>query len=311
MIGADARQRTRDRATDRGPLARLSEASNLSARMPDLLLESRIVANTVAHGLHGRRRAGTGETFWQFRHFQLGEPARLIDWRRSARDDHLYVREREWEAAHTLWLAIDRSPSMYFASDIAERAKIDRAVVLALAMGDLAVRGAERVGFVDLFNPSAQRNVSERAAEILTRDGDARATPSLPEPTGMGRYSDLVVFSDLLDTVDEIETAASRIAGSGVRGHVVMIVDPVEETFPFDGRIEFTDPETSMRIVLGKSESIRESYVARMHERRKRIATICARLDWSFTIHHTDRPASECLLALHQRLTHFAPVGGV
>ena len=309
MIGAAAREKRNARATDRGPHERLSEATGLTARIPDLLLESRIVANTVAHGLHGRRRAGTGETFWQFRHFQTGEPAKRIDWRRSARDDHLYVREREWEAAHTLWLAIDQSPSMYFSSDMADRAKIDRAVVLSLALSDLAVRGAERVGFTGLFPPTAQRNVAERAAEALTRNGDSREMASLPKPAGMGRFSDLVVFSDLLDTVVDIEAAAARIAGSGIRGHIVMIVDPVEETFPFDGRIEFSDPETSMKIVLGKSETVRDSYIARMTQRRDRIAKLCSRLDWSFTVHHTDRPAAECLLALHERLTHFVPMG--
>ncbi|MFN0264480.1 DUF58 domain-containing protein [Tepidamorphus sp. 3E244] len=304
MIATRARERQRDRALDRGALERLSEASDLAGRMPDLLLESRIVANTVAHGLHGRRRSGPGESFWQFRHFQQGEPAKRIDWRRSARDENLYVREREWEAAHTLWLSIDQSPSMYFASNLAQRAKIDRAVVLALALGDLAVRGAERVGLVGRFNPTAQRQVAERAAEAISRDADARAGSSLPAPTGMGRFSDLVVFSDLLDTVVDIETSATAIASAGVRGHVVMIVDPVEETFPFDGRIEFADPETSMKLVLGKSEAIRDAYVARMQERRARIAAICQRLDWSFTVHHTDRPAAECLLGLHERLTH-------
>ena len=310
MIGASARARNEARSTHRSPLHRLSEAAGLAARMPSLLLESRIVANTVAHGLHGRRRAGSGETFWQFRRFQSGEPARRVDWRRSARDDHLYVREKEWEAAHTLWLGVDRSPSMYFASGLAERAKIDRAVVLALALADLAVRGAERVGFVGMFAPTAQRAVAERAAETFARDGDPRTSPSLPPSTGMGRFSDLVVFSDLLDMVDDIERSAAAIAGVGVRGHLVMIVDPVEETFPYDGRVEFDDPETAMRLVLGKSEAVREGYIARMRDRRERITAICSRLDWSFTVHHTDRPAAECLIALHERLTHFVPMAG-
>ena len=84
--------------------------------MPRLILEARRVAATVIHGLHGRRRAGPGENFWQFRRFVSGEPAQRVDWRRSARDDHLYVREQEWEAAHTVWIWPDRSPSMAFAS---------------------------------------------------------------------------------------------------------------------------------------------------------------------------------------------------
>ena len=91
------------------------EARSLAASIPRLILEARRVAATVIHGLHGRRRAGTGENFWQFRRFVSGEPSSRVDWRRSARDDHLYVREQEWEAAHTVWIWPDRSPSMAFA----------------------------------------------------------------------------------------------------------------------------------------------------------------------------------------------------
>ncbi len=81
------------------------EAQSLAARLPELMLEALRVANTVAHGIHGRRRPGTGETFWQFRQFQGGDAATVIDWRRSASSDTLYVREREWEASHTFWRA--------------------------------------------------------------------------------------------------------------------------------------------------------------------------------------------------------------
>src|ERR1700760_4104264 len=101
------------------------EGRTLAAAMPRLLLEARKIAATVIHGLHGRRRSGSGENFWQFRRFVSGEEARRIDWRRSARDDHLYVREREWEAAHTIWIWADRSPSMAFASRLAEGNKPD------------------------------------------------------------------------------------------------------------------------------------------------------------------------------------------
>src|SRR3954454_3649551 len=91
----------------------------LSANMPRLVMEARRIAATVIHGLHGRKRAGSGENFWQFRRFVSGEEARRVDWRRSARDDHLYVREQEWEAAHTIWIWPDRSPSMAFSSRMA------------------------------------------------------------------------------------------------------------------------------------------------------------------------------------------------
>ena len=68
-------------------------------------------------------------------------PSTAIDWRRSASSDHVYVREREWEAAHTLWLWPDLSESMDFKSPLSVTSKRDRAIVLTLALADLLVRG--------------------------------------------------------------------------------------------------------------------------------------------------------------------------
>src|ERR1700752_3364403 len=112
----------------------IGEGRTLAASMPRLILEARRVAATVIHGLHGRRRAGPGDNFWQSRRFVSGEPAARVDWRRSARDDHLYVREQEWEAAHTVWIWPDRSPSLVFASALVWETKLDRALVIAFAL---------------------------------------------------------------------------------------------------------------------------------------------------------------------------------
>ncbi|HTQ32016.1 MAG TPA: hypothetical protein VMI53_12465, partial [Opitutaceae bacterium] len=61
--------------------AAVGKSRKLAARVPRLILEARRVAATVIHGLHGRRRAGRGENFWQYRRFMSGEPASQIDWR--------------------------------------------------------------------------------------------------------------------------------------------------------------------------------------------------------------------------------------
>src|SRR6202521_1751498 len=142
-------------------------AMHLVAAMPRLVLEARRAAASVFHGLHGRRRAGPGENFWQYRRFVDGEPANRVDWRRSARDDHLYVREREWEAAHTVWVWPDRSASMLFASHLVREPKLDRALVLAFALGELLVRGGERIGIPEVMRPTASRAVITRMAQAL------------------------------------------------------------------------------------------------------------------------------------------------
>src|SRR6266852_3123032 len=134
------------------------EARSLAASIPRLILEARRVAATVIHGLHGRRRAGAGENFWQFRRFVSGEPASRVDWRRSARDDHLYVREQEWEAAHTVWLWPDRSPSMMFKSSLAQDTKLERVLVIAFALSEVLIEGGERIGIPGLTRPTGSRN---------------------------------------------------------------------------------------------------------------------------------------------------------
>jgi uncharacterized protein (DUF58 family) len=276
------------------------EARSLSATMPRLILEARRVAATVIHGLHGRRRAGTGENFWQFRRFVSGEPAARVDWRRSARDDHLYVREQEWEAAHTVWIWPDRSPSMVFASPLVWETKLDRALVIAFALAEVLVEGGERVGIPGLMRPSASRNIIEKMAEIMVHDASERA--SLPPTFAPSPQSEVLVLSDLWSPIGDVRKTIAQLSANGAHGHVVQVVDPAEETFPFSGRVEFFDPEDGHSITVGRAEAWREEYQQRLERHRAEIRTETDRLGWSFIIHRTDRPATELLLKLHTQM---------
>jgi uncharacterized protein (DUF58 family) len=272
----------------------------LAAVMPRLILESRKIAATVIHGLHGRRRAGTGENFWQFRRFVSGEEARRIDWRRSARDDHLYVREREWEAAHTFWIWPDRSPSMAFASKLARDSKLDRTLVVAFALAEILVEAGERVGLPGLMRPTGSRVVIERMAEAIVHDAAER--PSLPLGFAPAALSEIVVLSDLWSPIEDIRRTLTQLSTNGSQGHLVQVVDPAEETFPYSGRIEFIEPEGFGEITAGRAENWRGDYEARLARHRAEIRAETDRLGWSFTVHRTDRPPNELLLALHARI---------
>jgi uncharacterized protein (DUF58 family) len=278
----------------------LGESRTLAAAMPRLILEARRVASTVIHGLHGRRRPGPGENFWQYRRFTSGEAAIRVDWRRSARDDHLYVREQEWEAAHTVWIWPDRSPSMVFASPLVRDTKLDRALVLALALAEVLVEGGERVGVPGLMRPTASRNVVEKVAQAIVHDGLQRA--SLPPSFAPSPLAEIVVLSDLWSPTDDVLNTLGLLSATGARGHVVQIVDPAEETFPYAGRIEFVEPEGAGTITAGRAETWRADYQARIDLHRATIRAETDRLAWSFIIHRTDRAASELLLKLHAQL---------
>ena len=206
------------------------ESRTLAASLPRLVLEARRIAANVIHGLHGRRRAGTGENFWQYRRFISGEPSQNVDWRRSARDDHLYVREREWEAAHTVWLWPDRSPSMAFASRQARDSKLARTLIVAFALAELLVAGGERVGIPGLMNPTASRGVIDKMAQVMLHDDAER--PSLPPSFAPSALAEIVVLSDFWSPIPDITAMLAGLSASGAHGVLVQIVDPAEETFP-------------------------------------------------------------------------------
>lgn len=284
----------------------MAEAKSLAASLPDLLVEARRVASVVVAGWHGRRTSGRGETFWQYRQFMPDDTRSGIDWRRSARDHHLYVRETEWEAAHTIWLWVDLSASMDTRSRLAPVAKRDRSIVILLALAELLSKAGERVGLLGIGNPILSRNAAERIAEYLPElEGGAG-----PDARNLRRLSDVVMIGDFFDPLEEIEKSLEPIARSGARAHLVQVVDPIEETFPFSGRVEFRDPETGATYVLDRTEAHRGSYERLLAAHRDRLSGLCRRLDWTFLVHRTDRPATDPLLSLDARLTDRGGNGG-
>jgi uncharacterized protein (DUF58 family) len=273
------------------------ESRTLAASLPRLVLEARRIAANVIHGLHGRRRAGAGESFWQYRRFVSGEPSQSVDWRRSARDDHLYVREQEWEAAHTVWLWPDRSPSMAFASKGARDSKLERTLIVTFALAELLVAGGERVGIPGLMNPTASRSVIDKMAQSMLHDDADRA--SLPPSFVPSALAEIVVLSDFWSPILEIRNMLAGLSASGAHGTLVQIVDPAEEEFPYSGRVEFVEPEGFGIITAGRAERWADDYVARVALHRDQIRDETNKLDWLFSTHTTSRSAAELLLFLH------------
>jgi uncharacterized protein (DUF58 family) len=273
------------------------ESRTLAASLPRLVLEARRIAANVIHGLHGRRRAGAGESFWQYRRFVSGEPAQRVDWRRSARDDLLYVREQEWEAAHTVWIWPDRSPSMAFASRDARDSKLERALIVAFALAELLVEGGERVGIPGLVRPTASRSIIDKMAQAMLHDDTTR--PSLPPSFVPSPLSEIVVLSDFWSPIAEIRNMLAGLSASGAHGTLIQVVDPAEETFPYSGRVEFVEPEGGDVIVAGRAESWANDYIARLALHREQIRVETGKIDWLFSTHTTSRSAAELLLFLH------------
>jgi uncharacterized protein (DUF58 family) len=273
-------------------------AADLSNRLPRLVARAHEIAASVAHGVHGRRRAGAGETFWQYRPFMTGESAHNVDWRRSARGDQLYVREREWEAAHEFHLWMDCSPSMAFASSLASEDKLDRAVTLGLALADVLVRGGERAGALGLATPISARDVIDRLARALDANAATVSRAELPPQAPIRARAKLVLISDFLCDADALTARLKEYAGAGASGALLLIVDPCEESFPFDGETLFLDTDGGPDFHAGNAGSLRSAYRQRFGEHRDRVRAAARGAGFLFLQHHTDRPAAEAALAL-------------
>jgi uncharacterized protein (DUF58 family) len=216
---------------------RAADAADLASRLPHVVAQAREVAGSVVHGVHGRRRAGAGETFWQYRPFESGESAHRVDWRRSARGDQLFVREREWEAAQNYFVWVDCSASMAFKSSLASDYKIDRAAVLGLAAAEVLVQGGERVGALGLTPALCARNIIDRLAAVISNQPPDSGVNDIAPSTALPPRAKLILVSDFLCDVEALATRLREYSQAGARGALLMILDPAEESFPERRRV--------------------------------------------------------------------------
>ncbi|WP_372886883.1 DUF58 domain-containing protein [Shimia sp.] len=281
------------------PLRRRAEAE--AARLPPLLARAERLAGTVLLGEHGRRRAGLGDDFWQYRPVQPGDPARMIDWRRSARGDTEFVRQREWQVAQSVMLWVDQAPSMRFGSDRQGGSKADRARLLALALAILLIRGGERVGLSGTRLPPRRGEAQIlRLTEMLQQDagGDYGA----PETRAMLPHARALFMSDFLGEIGAVEAALAKAADRGVRGVIYQVLDPAEETFPYRGRAIFESMGGTLSHETRRASDLRPDYLGRLAQRRDRLRQMARLCGWQFGFHDTGQSAQAALLWLYRAL---------
>ncbi len=281
------------------------QAETLAARLPALLAEADRVANTVAQGVHGRRRAGSGDSFWQYRQLMPGESITRIDWRQSARTSRAYVRETEWEAAQTICLWRDGSPSMAWRSGDALPTKRERAELLLLALAMLLLRGGEHVRLLGTSaEPAAARFSGRQAAERLARalGADGAGDRGLPAGAELPRHARLVLIGDFLAPLPVIEAALAGYAGVPVTLQLVQLLDPAELKLPYAGRVRFEGTEGEAPQLVPRAQDVRDAYAGALAAQQAGLARLCAGGGFGLLQHRTDHRPETALLALHQAL---------
>lgn len=270
-----------------------ARAETASGALPALLLSAERLAQQVAPGAHGLRRAGPGEDFWQYRPASSGDAARSIDWRRSARSDVEFVRDREAQTAQTAAIWVSSGQGMDFASAEGGETKLDRARLLALALSMLLLRGGEKVGL--LGQPArAGRVQADRLAEALLADAPS-AQDDAPSPAALRPQARVVLVGDFLAAPDWLPGFLAQAAGMGVSGVILQVLDPVEESFPFSGAAVFRSPGGALRHESRDAGGLRDAYLRRLADRRAFLSAEAARAGWQFGHRGTDEPAANQL----------------
>lgn len=277
-----------------------SEAERLASSLPPLLLAAERVAETVIQGLHGIRRAGSGDAFWQFRRYQPGDMPRRIDWRKSGKSEHIYVRETEWMTAETVYLWCDASPSMRYRSQEGLPSKRERGLILTLALAAMLLRGEERIAALGAGTPPLTSRASlNRFALQLLQGGD----DSLPPHRLLPAHARVILISDFLSPLEAIQASLKAYAAHNVRGYLIQLADPAEEELPFSGRVRFEGLEAEGDLLISRSETVRDAYIARYHQHQQAIRDLCRQLRFRHMALRTDQPPYTSVLMLYRHLT--------
>ncbi|CUH87021.1 hypothetical protein PH5382_00941 [Phaeobacter sp. CECT 5382] len=287
------------------PLPLRERAESEASALPPLLVQAQQLAGSVLSGEHGRRRAGLGDDFWQYRPLQQGDSRRMVDHRRSARGDLQFVRERELQIAQTVHLWVDQGASMRFASAPGLPQKIDRARLLGLALSILMLRGGERVGLTGGSLPPRRGNQQVlRLAEAFGQDNTEDYQP--PEDRAMAPHARALFISDFLGPFDALERALSKAADRGVRGVILQVLDPAEEQFPFAGRTRFESVTGTFSHETLKASALRDRYLDRLAARRDALERLCRAAGWRLGQHHSNDSALSALLWLYHAMDRSA-----
>ncbi len=279
-----------------------AEAEKLAALLPSLTLAAQHLANNFDVGVHGRRRTGSGEDFWQFKQYGPDDPTTSIDWRQSAKRENVFIRQQEQETTETVWIWCDNSPTMDYGSSKPENTKLSRSAILTLATALLLSRGGEKFGLMgQAENASTGITAYNRFANTIS-ERTPLALKDLIRVNRLPRKSTVVLISDFLSPLEDLKKVIRTFVDTSCNGLLVHIADPAEVDLPFSGRTRFESMSHLENITLGRVESVRDEYHVLYTEHKNAVQTLATRLSWDYLFHRTDTPAGNALADIYSAL---------
>lgn len=276
-----------------------AEAELLARTLPGLNLKAK--AADAAHlGAAGRKRAGTGEQFWQYRHYSDEDAAQRVDWRRSARGDELFVRETELETARTVLFWCDPHDGFNWSGASTRMDKANAARIAMLAIGLLLSKAGERVG---ALGSGRSAGFGRAAGDKLAEDLITRARQDFPPPPRSQAM--FVIASDFYDPIDVWRERLGALASKSDEGILLAVSDPVEHDFPWRGRVRFSRPGSQASRIFGRAETVRQDYLDRYASHFDQLETLAAGMGWQLIRHSTGDSLQSAGAALKLGLEKF------
>ncbi|MCF8465921.1 MAG: DUF58 domain-containing protein [Sneathiella sp.] len=279
------------------------KAETLALTLPPLILAAEHLVNAFDMGVHGRRRAGTGEDFWQFKQYGPDDPTTSIDWRQSAKREHVYIRQKEQETAETIWIWRDNQRTMDYASGKANDSKLSRATVLSLACALLLSKGGEKFGLLGQAEKAATGPVAFNKFADRMIGGASPTFAELKLTDRLSNKSTVILISDFLSPIDEITRTMRLFVNLGCNGFLLHIADPAEVDLPFQGRTRFVGMAEEESLTLGRVEAVREDYRHFFQMHKEQIMSLATQVSWDYVFHRTDEAASIAFARIYDALS--------
>jgi uncharacterized protein (DUF58 family) len=270
----------------------------------NLELRARVVVEGFWSGLHRSPYHGFSVEFTEYRPYSPGEDTRCLDWRLYARSDRFYLKKFEDETNLRCHLLVDQSRSMGYRS--LAWSKLDYARTLAATLAWFLHGQGDAVGLFSFdeqvrdYLPARHRHGHLRQLMLALEREPAGRSTNLADPlrrvAELARKRGLIVLiSDLLAPVDQLERPLARLTAAGHEIVVFQVLDPNELAFNFQNAMLFQDVE-SQRDIYIDPEAARASYQRRLREHSEGVEAICRKLGFAFHRVVTDRPLDLALL---------------
>jgi uncharacterized protein (DUF58 family) len=279
-----------------------AEAEKLAETLPALILAAEHLANAYDLGVHGRRRTGTGEDFWQFKQYGPDDAASKIDWRQSAKREHLFIRQKEQETSESVWFWSDSSVTMNYSSTAQINTKQFRAKVLTLALALLLTKGGEKYGSLGISEKAVTGPTVFNAFAAGLESGQAIPLKTLAKSIKLPQKATIVLISDFLTPPEDLKNTLQAFVDLGCNGIVLHIADPAEVDLPFSGRTRFEGMHDEESLTFGRVEVLRSDYQDVFREHKRKIFDLANNVSWEYLFHRTDESSSDALGQMYAAL---------